>query len=244
MRTLLLLIACFIPATAATPQPVAHISAGNGGGGLVVTAPIDTTGANTLLVYVVSDGWHANSVAITDSYNNPWTALNDAYSGTMGGCWFVAAAAHTGAAHTFRADPGGSFMTLFVSAWSGLATAGPWDRQATFGSPAPSLGMTPFQTGSVTPSQSGELIVSAISEYHPNADNYSVDSGFTIIDKVASGSTLGGAIAYLVQTSAGPVNPSWNHNDAGFGLAANTVTLTPLTSTSTSAAAARHRSLN
>src|SRR5579863_5635008 len=116
MRVLIFLIVCIFPAAAAAPQPVSHISTGNGGGGPVVTAPIDTTGADTLLVYVVSDGWHANTMAIADSYNNTWTTLNDAYSGTMGGCWYVAAAAKVGAGHTFHADPGGSFMTMFVSA--------------------------------------------------------------------------------------------------------------------------------
>lgn len=175
--------------------------------GNATTAPIDTTGANLLIVYLVTGNSGAPSGAtLTDSYHNTWTALSNAsYGPQRQGCFFYAKNAIVGPNQTFTAFLAGSaaYLSVFASAWSGANATAPFDQQSVNNS---GLADRP---GSITPSSGGELIITGLSEFNSGSDSIQVPAGFTLVSKFISGSYEGGAVAYAVQSSAAAVNPAW-----------------------------------
>jgi hypothetical protein len=66
-----------------------------------------------------------------------------------------------------------------------------------------------MQPGSITPSQSGALVVTAVG-FGSNGDTSSINLGFTIAQHVAlTGNTYGIGFAYLIQGAAAAINPTW-----------------------------------
>jgi hypothetical protein len=113
---------------------------------------------------------------------------------------------HTvGTGHTFTVSGTSLFQSLIASAFSGVATASPFDVENGAGS----AGATSIATGSVTPSQANSLIVTTVGSLW---SSHSIDSGFTEIADVAysAGNHFSIAAAYLVQSAASAVNPTWS----------------------------------
>ncbi len=79
---------------------------------------------------------------------------------------------------------------------------------------------TTLQPGSVTPSENNELIVTGLGFYPSGV--LSVNSSFTISDQVnyVSSAAMGLGAAYLVQGTAGAVNPTWTDSTTATSLAA------------------------
>ena len=96
---------------------------------------------------------------------------------------------------------------MYVAAFSGAAAASALDQQ----NGAVGTG-TSLATGSVTPSEDNELVVSGVSIADGSSGTYAVDSGLTITDQIlaSAGNFEGGGLAYIIQTSAGAVNPTWS----------------------------------
>jgi len=161
---------------------------------------LDTTGANLLIAHVcaaVNGG-----PTISDSRGNTWTALTseNGTSEFMSSWYCVPSSVGTG--HTITTASGSSmFASLYVSAWSG-ASATPFDKQA-----GATLATRP---GSITPAANGCLVISGLCSH--TAGTYAVDSGFTIAQQqtFVSGTNDGGAQAYLIQTTAAALNPTWS----------------------------------
>ncbi len=99
----------------------------------------------------------------------------------------------------------GTVSAVVFAAFSGVDTSSPFDQQNGFqncsGSTCP--------PGSITPSANNELVVSSLC--WTDAGNSSIDSGMTIIDQIplVGGVNYGAVLAYIVQTSAGAINPTW-----------------------------------
>jgi len=177
---------------------------GGGDGSDLTSGAINTTGASLLVVYAAA--CHGcTSVTFSDSASNTWTGLTNVADSQESRFWY-ASNPSISASHTFtEARSGVLFNAAFcVAAFSGAQVASPFDQQNTnFNS-----GSTTIATGSITPSQSGELIVAGVASGAENTTP-SIDSGFTLVDSVAGdGHDLVG-LAYLAQGAAAAINPTW-----------------------------------
>lgn len=174
------------------------------------TASINMTGATLI---VISHTWYnvVGRSPISDSSSNSYTALNNYTAGSvLSTTLFYVASPTVTSSMTFTAGSvGGNFPVICVAGFSGTAASTPFDVQNGGGS----LGFNPVQPGSITPSVNNELVVSGYGNAASGAPNtMSIDSGFTISSQTAgaAGASWGGAIAYLIQTSASAVNPTWS----------------------------------
>jgi hypothetical protein len=187
---------------------VAHASAVSANAISVTTTPLNTIRADFIVVAASSV---ANNGTVTDSNSNTWTALTQyGISGQGAGMRLfycdnpIVSSTQT---FTFSAATTG-YPAVAVAAWSGVA-ASPFDAQN--GSTAVS-GPGTRQTGSITPSANGALLISAIGQSSTSADT--IDSSFTVIEhqNYLGGGGLAGfgiSLAYLIQGTAAPVNPAW-----------------------------------
>jgi lysophospholipase L1-like esterase len=172
------------------------------------TSAINTTGA-TLLVCVAAFN-SAASVTISDSKSNTWTALTlqDPGGGlTVAGLIYYVANPTVGTGHTFTITATGNAPAGAFMAFSGVTTASPFDVQNganTNGS------VTSLATGSVTPGQNNELVVSGLGLGAANTPSES--ASFTLVDHLSfvGGTSYGVDSSYKVQTTAAAVNPTWS----------------------------------
>lgn len=186
-----------------------------------VTSPaIDTSGANFL---VVGAHWYrpgGTPSGISDSKGNTWTQLN-VYGSTgldnSAACIWYCTPTSVGSGHTCSVNGTAViYPSITVASFSGAATSSVFDVQngASIDNWNPDL-----QTGSVTPGQVNELLIS-INTVN-GATTVSVDSGFTISDTQAygSGANMGGSMAYLIETAVLAKNPTWHATTTGFSAA-------------------------
>jgi hypothetical protein len=185
---------------------LAHVSAGNGSGSSVTTGPVNSNGASLI---VVTAGWFnagSGACSITDSYGNLYSGLTRQTSGFENIQLFFIASPAAGAGHTFtiNAPAGSSSVTIEVQVWSGFNTYLSQNGASSGGG-----FRSTFQPGAVVPSVSGVLIITGLSASGAFSIT-SIDSGFAITDTTSpspAGSVAG--MAYLVQPSAGSVDPTW-----------------------------------
>lgn len=173
--------------------------------GTLPTPSLDTTGADLIILAV---GYYGSSGAPTpsDSKGNTWTGLTlRTESGLSAVRLYYCAAPTVGTGHTFNLS-GGSYRSLTVLAFSG-AHATPYEAESgasngTAGTATP---------GSITPSESGCLFVSANASFY--ASGFGVSSPFSIAQTTGSG-VCTVSIAYEIQTTATARNPSWSYTGA------------------------------
>ena len=187
---------------------VNHVSAKSSAGGSITSSAINNTGATLLVAamsYYVGSG---GSSAISDSSGNTWTPLtlrSDNTANLRLQCYYCANPT-VSSSQTFTAtSTGSSFPAIAVASFSGVTTSTPFDQENGGGVAA----STTHQPGSITPTQSNELIITGI-ECNGSTAN-SIDSSYTITDSVApvGGGNVGVALAYLVQGAASASNPTW-----------------------------------
>lgn len=110
-----------------------------------------------------------------------------------------------GAGHTVTANGSFIYPSLCVQAWSGSRTTGPLGQQSgAHGGPS----ITSLALASIIPVEDNELIVTAIN----GPEGANIDGGFTISDTAAGvpGQSYPCIMAYLVQTTALSVSPTWS----------------------------------
>lgn len=181
------------------------IVGGTSGG---TSGSLDTTGATLLIVVAASGG----AVTVSDSKSNSWTGLTVRGSAPQTRI-FYAANPTVGAGHIFTIS--GSLSAGSVLAFSGVVQATPFEVEN-----GASTSAITIQPGSVTPAESGALIVTSLGAQSGFVNSaLAIDSGFTRTDYQVfiSGNSYGTAAAYLVQGAAAAVNPIWT------GAASNTV---------------------
>lgn len=169
------------------------------GASVATTGPINTTGANLIIVAVGT--YAGNSGTISDSKSNTWTPLT-IYSASDPNSkiqFFYCLNPTTDAAHTFSTTPGFfNFTGVGVVAFSGVSAY------------VSESGLSGFQPGSITATLNGSLFVTCSTANSP------VNSGFTGFDAAyIGGGNIGCGIAYLIQGTAGAENPTWS--GAGYG---------------------------
>jgi len=185
---------------------VAHIAAS---GASPTTAGINTSGA-TLLVVSMSCFGGASS-APTDSNGNTWHEAKAILSGNESSLWYAydksGSALVVGAGQTFSG--GSNIFGLEVEAFSGTLTGSdPLDQTNGALDSAP---LASWQPGSITPGANNEVVISYAGVF--NGSGIAVDSSMTITDKYdfAGGISYQQGLAYIVQTTAAAINPTWSN---------------------------------
>lgn len=187
----------------------------------VVSCTMTTTGANFFHVVCFSapSSWGSLPVA-SDSLANSYTSLpivGDYANNIVAVLPFYAQAATGGVSQVFTCTSNsGDPVSINATAWSGVNSSASDQNSpasnATYGSITTSL----QPPGALTASGNGYLYIvpMAISTIGGAGTNptLSIDSGFTIATSVAAQNSpyhTGGATAYLIQTTAASVRPTW-----------------------------------
>jgi hypothetical protein len=185
------------------------VSAGSSDELTVTTPSYNTTGA-TLIVIVQSSAGGANTPS--DSKGNTWTqVINEPTFGNNHSSIYYCASPTTDSAQTFTATYGGTGEpTLIVYAFSGATgvldkNSGGFNNGST----------TTCQPGSVTPTTSGQLVISGFS--YQASVTASVDSGLS--NQIDVGFSLfhhqGNSAAFKIQSVAAAINPQWTASGTG-----------------------------
>lgn len=181
------------------------------------TTSIDTTGVDLLIVTVsyFNPTQSTTPYTVVDNKSNTFTPRTVYNTGTNSSVAIYYAQAPTvGSGHTFTATSA-EFASICVAGFSGSITS-PFDQENGNGSTSTSS----IQPGSVTPSENNELVISGVVA-HTGGDPFSINSGFTIaVQNDGSPSSFPGGLAYIIQTSAAAVNPSWSLAGSGQAAAA------------------------
>lgn len=182
----------------------------------ITTVAGDTAGATLVVVaavYYPAGGAHA----VTDSKGNTWTALSESV-GAGGVRLYYNSAPVVGAGHTFTlASEGNIFPTIAVLALSGTH-ATPVGGQNT----AVSSASVTLQPGSVTPAIANSVVITGINVF--TGTSLLANGGYTVVaSSFVDSLSLGGGLAYLIQTTPVATNPTWSWttaNDAAAVIAA------------------------
>lgn len=180
---------------------VAHTAAGSPDTNAVTTSAIDTTGGH-LIVLSVANGNATDTP--TDNKGNTYTlATGTTFSGDTGQLWYNLNAV-TGTGHTWTYGSAGSFPSICAAVFSETGSALDQTNNNV------GLDVSSLQPGSITPTQSGETIVTGVAHSATSGTN-SINQSFTISDTSlqTNGANNGVAEAYLEQGAAAAVNPTW-----------------------------------
>ena len=179
---------------------VASVTRGGAAGG-GTTAAIDTTGASLI---VISVGWNATAIVpitVTDSKSNTWSPLSFSVRTDTREQLYICLSPTVGSGHTFTVTGTAIYPAIIVTAFAGVASL-----QVDTGANGAS---SPIASGSITPAANGALILTARVS-NAAATNTITPSGFTAITVAyAGGTNMGGAVGYLIQTTAAAVDATW-----------------------------------
>lgn len=181
------------------------------------TTAINTTGANLI---VLALGWYVGSATATvsDSKGNTWIALTDVSGGFSKHQIYYAKNATVGTGHTFTISMSTSaWPGAFVYAISGADTTAPFDVQNSF---ANVLSSGPISIA-VTPTINGSFIVTGLRTGNATTSTVSIDLSFILTKNT------GGAAAYIIQTTAATINPTWNYSGGNQGAAITIASFKP-----------------
>jgi hypothetical protein len=169
------------------------------------TSGIDTTGANLI---VLAPAWFtpAADPTISDSKGNTWTALTKRTGIQTASRLYYCVGPTVGSGHTFTVSDTGIYPALGVVAVSG-AHASPYHSEN--GAVNDGGLATSHQPGSVTPPEDGCLVATGLGCM--SSSNHAINSGFseTSVD-FGPGVNIAGAVGWLIQGTAGAVNPTWS----------------------------------
>jgi hypothetical protein len=170
--------------------------------GQQTTSPVDTTGAN----FIVISTFSSVDATISDSLGNTWVTIS---AGEFGLYYCVTPV--VGANHTFTVTQPGSDCSIAVAAFSGVKSVSPLESNTsttTVSSPT-----TTVQAATVTP-HTGDIIISAFGTFASHKP-VSIDSDFTLLDTTGFGSLSATVLAYLVTPSGANVQPTWTVTSNG-----------------------------
>lgn len=194
---------------------VTHVAGLSTGGASVTTAAVNTTGADYITINL---GKFGGSAAPTDNMGNTYTAIVGPLGSSPTCTLFGCVNPTVGSGHTFTSNNGGNFPCIQVQAFSGVATSSPLDKTG-----SNSTSNNTVQVICPLPTQNNELIIS--SEASAGLTTPTINTGFTLTDGSAlvAGNSAGGGIAYLIQTTAASVSPTWTVGTTGLPAIAATI---------------------
>jgi len=177
----------------------------------ILVAPQNTTGANFLALVICG---HNNAVTITDTYSNVYTLAGSHYNSVGDSCYIMYNSNPTvGINHNVSISAGSNLIEgcAGLLACSGVASS-PMD-QYNGNNGGTDVAFT--NTGNITPSQNGSLIISAAGFYSQGYNNSS--AVFTTNEKnvaYVSNQMLAAAMSYYIQPTATALNCNWGANSA------------------------------
>ena len=185
----------------------------------VTSSAMDTTGANLIVVSVAA--YSSLGSNLTDSESNTWTALSSDSNGTSLERIFYCISPTTSSSHTFTFNQSSTYPSIAAIAFSGVSA---FDSENTS---TQSSSSTTIQTGSVTPPVDGCLVFAGVCSAQ-GAIVTAIDSGFTLETAIqhVSAVNMGSGSAYLIQSSASPVNPQITSSSSNY-LAASIAVFKP-----------------
>lgn len=188
---------------------------GTGGSG-GTSSPINTTGAN-LLVISLSVFNQAVTPIVSDSFGNTWLIAKFVYDtpNSFGTAFMYCLHPTVGAGHTFSI--GGSFGTGSAYAYSGVSALDQSNGTTDI------TGGTTAQTGSITPTANGALILASMAssiDPSPSTLPITINDGFTMefAEPYTNSNYFGSATAQLIQGSAAAINPTFSWPGTGTGV--------------------------
>jgi hypothetical protein len=156
---------------------------------------------------VATVSYYSNATpTFTDNKGNTWTALTThASTAPYKNLIYYCVAPTVGTGHTFSLAGTNIFGAIAAASFSGSGTV---TNDAQNG--ASSSAASAIACGSVTPAHNNELIIAGLVQNGTVAAT--IDSGLTIIEHIEAASSVreGVALAYLIQSAAAPVNPTWS----------------------------------
>jgi hypothetical protein len=180
------------------------------------TPAIDTTGATLLVALGLQ--WDITTITITDSKGNTWHNLNIKGSGPIlySGYGRIAyaydhggSALSVGTNHSFKVNTNG-YQSLVVAAFSGTLPSGdPFDTQNGDSNLSPSYSLA---SGSVTPSTTGDLIISGMFDGYSTDADATNDKSLLIAGSAHNGNDMSGTMGYLITSNTNAVNVTWTNN--------------------------------
>lgn len=194
-----------------------HTNAQNGLNSSVTTSAIDTTGANFLIVFITNHNTDITTLGLSDNKGNTWHHLNNYNTGggPEGGYWYSYNAT-CGAGHTVTVSSTFAAGIVFA-AFSGIqSSSDPFDVQN--GATDNTTTATSLQPGSITPSVNGELLILSFGTNSGAASGANLS--FAAVDSIApaGGNNEGSYMYYLVQGTAGAINPTVTFGSGGYDL--------------------------
>lgn len=178
------------------------------------TSTLDTTGADTLVFFTSGV---PGAFTVSDSKVNTWTALTQwGLAGDEGAQLYYAKNATVGAGHTFTTSGANSFSPVAVLALAGGDLTAPFDVEN-----GTHVLSTTIQPGSITPGSNNEIVICGYGGDDTGTAVHSIDSGFTKVEDIAfvGGNSFSIALGYIIQTTAGAVNPTWSGPGSNFTIA-------------------------
>lgn len=173
------------------------------------TSALGTNGANLIVVTI---SCYLGPATLSDNYGNTYTALTrratptNAYSAQIFYCANPTVDPNGTPAHTFTyGGTTAQYFTLGVYAVSG-ANSSPFDVEN--GNIDNSVAGTTIQPGSVTPSANGAMLIT-VGGAALNGTASTINSGFTYTSDGFDGTGTCSAQGYLIQSTAGAVNPTF-----------------------------------
>lgn len=172
-------------------------------GGVNSASTTTTSSINAKLIVLTIQSYSLGAFpTVSDNIGNTWTLVGSAQGSSAARIsTFYCINPTTSAAHTFAVNAGSGYPSISVNLFSGASF--------TFGSFNSNTGgnLTSITPGSITPSSSNNLIITAVNYWTSGTPN-SITDGFIITNSIPpTANTLAGSTAYKVNSSA--TNPTW-----------------------------------
>ena len=187
-----------------------HTGGGLGSGG-GTSAAIDTTGADFLVAAVAYDS--RATPTFTDSKGNTWTAGFAQTNISNASCqpyWCNPTAKGTG--HTVSlGGPSNQFSSIYFAAFSGALQVTPKDQAISNVDTTPTV-----NPGLLTPTENNELVI-CICAFAVTGLPSIAGGGMVLLNGngLSAGAFYGGGLAYVIQTAAAALNPTWTFSGPG-----------------------------
>lgn len=209
MKRLLILLLALSPAAFATAAFVASNTAGCANSCTATTTSTNCTGANLLVANANAFVADPSAGTMSDSTSaNTWhhlTVVNDSGGSGIETVIWYAWNASVSSTQTFSFQST-SFPGIVVHCYSGAqSSSDPFDVQ----NGTINAAGTTAQPGSITPGANGEVVFTGITSFNGSDTYSSIDSSFTISGNFQYNGNMNMAGAYLIQGTAGAVNPTW-----------------------------------
>lgn len=189
---------------------VVTATAGSATGTNVTTGAVDTTGATGLVLIASTYAGGGAVDSISDSKGNTWTALTPQATSFPRVTIYYSIPTSVGSGHTFTNTVTAGFPSLAVYALAGTHATTFYDSVQS-GANSNSGAATSLQPGSVTPSQANCIVITGFGN-DPGAGSLAIDSSFStpLVTTYLAANHEGVGAAYIIQTSASAVNPTWS----------------------------------